>query len=77
MASKGVARECPSCGSTERSVPSHPVALIETRPDGYVQIQAVSEDARAVVATFCGVVICDNCGHVRLHALPALGIEFP
>lgn len=73
----GVPRECPSCGSTERSVPANPVALLETKPDGYVQIQTASPTERAVVATFCGVVVCDDCGYVRMHALKALGIEFP
>jgi hypothetical protein len=77
LRSAGVPRECPACGSTERSVQTNPVALLEVKPDGYVQIQEATPTQRAVVATFCGAVICDDCGNVRLHALAALGITFP
>jgi hypothetical protein len=77
LSNASVVRECPACGGTERSVPSNPVALVEVKPNGYIQIEEATPTERAVVATFCGAVICDNCGNVRLHALRALGIDFP
>lgn len=77
LTNAGVSRSCPSCGSTERSAVSRPIALVEVNEDGYLQMLQATEDLRAVTATFCGAHICDTCGFVRMHALGALDIKFP
>jgi hypothetical protein len=68
--SRGVPGECPGCGSSERSLVKPPVVLVAATEEGHVTF-----DPDAVTATFCGAVVCENCGLVRLHALAPLGMS--
>lgn len=57
----GASLQCPSCGRFDWSRDPDPVVLPSARPEGNL-----------VPAIPAFILICDNCGFVRLHSLKAL-----
>jgi hypothetical protein len=63
LADKGARQECHSCGGIKWIVDDNPAAVHAVDADGSVILDAAVEAA---------VMICRNCGFVRLHAVQVL-----
>jgi hypothetical protein len=72
LAERGARDDCPICNGSEWDAPGHLGNLIGNVPLSTPFQEAVRDDEGGLAAITAYVMVCANCGFVRLHSAVVL-----
>ncbi len=64
---RGIASICEACKRNDWTIVDEPVKVVLSSPSGTLRVPAAG-----IVA---GILICNYCGNIRIHALGPLGLS--
>ena len=64
---KRITNKCSLCGENDWSISDQALGMVITNPGGGFSVPPPNVPV--------AILACNNCGHIRMHSLAALGIE--